>query len=651
MKKILATLLACGLALQTCAFASVEISSVEYDKATNKISTSATAGKTENTSVVITVGKKGETLSATNLPEFMYLYKTGASGAIDEDLSLHSDIVSGKYTVYMNTVDGKDQTDVMVLNLNDNSSGGTITVMTAINAITDATTLATAIGDANNMDKLGVDPDLMSVRNAFNAYAAEIILAEKSGEWTVDAFITAYNKALALSSAKSGKNISAVMKAYADEFGTTYEAYTALTPEEKAYVEAYLKGIDYLTADLVVEYANMLSLMKYNAPDTWGELRDVIDAERKAGNDAFDFTAYDKIDTSRQDEVFNALLHLIKDCETEEDIAEEFWNVTCDVLEAQYNEEGEGESSVVGGDWGDTSGDTPEPGHTGTTIPAGNNGDVIADGLTGGNKYDDPTEASTPAPTETPAETEAPALEAGVFIDTSDHWAKDYVKTLANDGVVGGYDDGTFLPNKNVTRAEYIKMIVGMFDLEESRENIFADVAEDAWYKEYVEKALAAGLIEGDGGNFNPDATITRQDAAVILHRLGIAAGDVEISFADEASVSDYAKDAVESLASAGIINGSDGNFNPKNAITRAETAAILCRAAETGLEKEEPTEEPTEELTEEPTEELTEEPAEETVEEPVEDTTKETSETVVDEETTEETADEETTDEETVTE
>lgn len=640
MKKILATLLACGLALQTCAFAKVEISSVEYDRATNKISATATAGIKESASVIITVGKKGETLSATNLPEFMYLYKTGDKGAVNEKLALHSSIVSGKYTVYMTMSDGKDQKDIMVLNLKDTSDGGTVSVLAELNGATDSTGISAIIGNSSKMEKLGVDPDLMSARNAYVSYASEILIGKKSSAWTVDTFVADYNKALALSSAKSGQNIDAVMKKYAGEFGTTYEAYTELSDNEKNYIQSYFKGIDYVTADLTVAYANMFELMKYKSADAWGELRDVINAEREAGNAAFDFTAYDKIDKDRQETVFTRLLTSVASSTSEAEIAEAFWNITYAVYEEQLNSSS-------------TATSAPVPTHTTSNVPARNDGDVIHGGNTNGG-YDNKTDKATPAPTETPVQTEAPvptetpALEAGEFADTVNHWAKDYVKTLANAGVVGGYDDGTFLPDKNVTRAEYIKMIVGMFGLEESQENIFADVADDAWYKEYVEKALAAGLIEGDGGNFNPDATITRQDAAVILYRLGIAGGDNKIEFSDATSIADYAKEAVEVLASAGVINGSDGKFNPTNAITRAETAAILCRAAEVGMStgdepKEDVTEEPAEEPKEDVTEEPTEEPTEDVTEEPAEEPTEDTTETVVDEETTEDTTGEET--------
>ncbi len=605
MKKILATLLACGLAMQTCAFASVSDMSATYDKGTSKITVNAKVGSDAGTPVIVSVIKDAgndntETVSATNLPQIMYLYNTEAGGALNEDINIWAGLTSGKYIVKVNYAGGNDSKKLMVVNTQD--TAGTVAVMNSLRDASTGAEVASIIADVNSMDKLGIDPDFMAERNAYTGYAGEILFAEQSGDWTVsniDEFITRYNRALVLSSAKAGKNVDKVMELYDYEFGETYEVYVDYEEDYKKYITSQLKNIDY-TGDIPAQYDAIFELIDYKIADAWGELRDAVNADREAGTCPFDFSLYDDIDVERQQDVFERFKPVVQAKLSKEDMATDFYNITYAVLEEQYNAE---------------SGDaTPVPTQAVPDVPAGNKGDVITGGGGGGGYDPKPSATPTVAPTAAPVATEAPVLEAGVFGDTADHWAKDYIKTLATNGVVGGYDDGTFGPNKNVTRAEYIKMIVGMFGLEESAENIFTDVADDAWYKEYVEKAVAAGLIQGDGGNFNPDATITRQDAAVILYRLGIAAGETEVEFSDEANVADYAKDAVEVLASAGIINGSDGKFNPANAITRAETAAILCRAAEA------PTDEPVDEPVDEPTDEPVDEPADENTDETVED-------------------------------
>lgn len=634
MKKLIATLIACGLVFQTCAFASVTNFTLDYDRATNEIDLDVTVGYENNAPVIVTVGKSGETLSRTNLPEFMYLYKTGDGGDLVESIELDDTIVSGKYTVYIDTAEDSEEMDIMVVNENDNSDGGTNHVMYVdIAGAADADALETIISDANKMDKLGIDPDLMAARAQFTGYAAEVMFARKGSGWsTIDAFIDEYNRALALSSAKAGKNLDKVMASYADEFGTTLEAFNALTTDQKAYAADYFKDIDYINDDIAQMYEDMFILMDYKTADAWGELREVIETKREAGECDFDFEAYDEIDVERQEDVFSRLKAAIADpeCDTVEEIADAFHDITYDVLDEQYNNIGGDEDEDYNTDWGDNDKDIPD--NEVSDVPAPSKpgtAPIIKPGTENSSKYDEETEKATPAPTVTPVETEAPTeapVVPGEFADMTDHWAKDYVDRLFDDGVIGGYDDNTFRPNQNVTRAEYIKMIVGMFNLTETSENIFTDVDASAWYTEYIEKALAAGLITGDGGKFNPNDTITRQDAAVILYRLGVKAGETEITFADEADVSDYATEAVKCLASAGIINGSDGNFNPKNAITRAETAAILCRTADLPAEDEAETpaedeaETPAEDEAETPVEDEAETPAEDEAETPVED-------------------------------
>ncbi|MBR1737207.1 MAG: S-layer homology domain-containing protein, partial [Firmicutes bacterium] len=82
---------------------------------------------------------------------------------------------------------------------------------------------------------------------------------------------------------------------------------------------------------------------------------------------------------------------------------------------------------------------------------------------------------------------------------------------------------------------------------------------------------------------FAPEKNISREDTAAIIYRyMGISADTNAKTFADSASISGYAKEAVGTLSSKGIINGyPDNSFKPKNTITRAETASILYNIAE----------------------------------------------------------------------
>ena len=163
-------------------------------------------------------------------------------------------------------------------------------------------------------------------------------------------------------------------------------------------------------------------------------------------------------------------------------------------------------------------------------------------------------------------------------------WAKDAILTLAADGVINGKSQNVFAPGDNVTRAEFAKIIVGAFDLvDNSAAASFADTPKSHWSYRYVASAVAEKIVTGVSANsFNPDGKITRQDMATICYRalqsIGIetsTAGKVE--FADASSISDYAKEAVDTLSGLGIINGKgNGRFAPNDFATRAEAAKIV---------------------------------------------------------------------------
>ena len=161
-------------------------------------------------------------------------------------------------------------------------------------------------------------------------------------------------------------------------------------------------------------------------------------------------------------------------------------------------------------------------------------------------------------------------------------WAKEAVLYLKQRGIVNGVAEGRFNPNDYVTRAEFAKLIACAGGLEPFEEE-FADVNSDDWFCKYIGACSKAGIMFGTGdGAMNPNSSITRQDAAVMIKRLADrqkALPNGEHSFADEKSIEDYAVEAVKLLAEKGIINGyEDNTFRPGASITRAESAVILYR-------------------------------------------------------------------------
>ena len=153
-------------------------------------------------------------------------------------------------------------------------------------------------------------------------------------------------------------------------------------------------------------------------------------------------------------------------------------------------------------------------------------------------------------------------------------------------GIISGYEDGSFRPNNNVTREEFVKLIVEAFDIiSQNTECDFEDISADAWFKKYVSAAVENGIIKGiDENHFGVGQSIRRQDAAVILDRV-LDIADISItssvSFSDADTIGDYAFNSVLKLSDAGIINGIDGGFAPHEPVSRAQAAKLIYESLE----------------------------------------------------------------------
>lgn len=162
-------------------------------------------------------------------------------------------------------------------------------------------------------------------------------------------------------------------------------------------------------------------------------------------------------------------------------------------------------------------------------------------------------------------------------------WAREAIENLVRKGIIKGYDDGDFKPNNFVTREEFVKIIVMAFDLKLSDLDAgFSDVSKDFWAYKYINCAKENSVVNGiSDKKFGIGLNITRQDMAVIIsNALSLKGKDIQKSdmiFADDDSISAYAKDAVYKLKNANIIKGYDDNtFKPFANATRAEAAQMI---------------------------------------------------------------------------
>lgn len=176
------------------------------------------------------------------------------------------------------------------------------------------------------------------------------------------------------------------------------------------------------------------------------------------------------------------------------------------------------------------------------------------------------------------------------FTDLGNHaWAEDSIYALKNRGIINGVSDTEFAPANNIKRGDFILILTKMLGINDEFSENFADVSEDMYYYDAIGSAKSAGVAAGDGDNFYPESSITRQDLITLAYRAFLNKGYISETddlssleaFADKGDVSDYAETAMASMVKAGIINGSDGNLNPKGSATRAEVAVMCAKLIE----------------------------------------------------------------------
>lgn len=171
------------------------------------------------------------------------------------------------------------------------------------------------------------------------------------------------------------------------------------------------------------------------------------------------------------------------------------------------------------------------------------------------------------------------------------HWAYNSVEQLKKIGAVSGFPDGYYHPDDYVTREELAKIVVLAFSLSSDSEQAptFSDVSRERWSSSYVAALAEKKAIFGVGNDlFMPTANLTRQDMTVVLYRLYNKKVEITteaLQYKDANAISDYAKEAVEQLTSAGIVSGNtDGTFAPHNLVTRAQAAnAVYALYKKTG--------------------------------------------------------------------
>ncbi|MGG4219296.1 S8 family serine peptidase [Paenibacillus jamilae] len=184
--------------------------------------------------------------------------------------------------------------------------------------------------------------------------------------------------------------------------------------------------------------------------------------------------------------------------------------------------------------------------------------------------------------------TYAAATRPVSFEDISSSYAQSEIRSLANKLLINGTTDTTFSPKQNVTRAEFAALVTRALGLTPGTTAPFSDIPAGSWYSGDVAAAYEAGLITGrNNDKFDPHANISRQEIAVVLGKAvdllqikTTADGPAHTPYHDSSSFAGYAKDSIEKVSAAGIINGATikgaSYFQPNAPTTREASAKVL---------------------------------------------------------------------------
>lgn len=175
---------------------------------------------------------------------------------------------------------------------------------------------------------------------------------------------------------------------------------------------------------------------------------------------------------------------------------------------------------------------------------------------------------------------------AKTFTDLpSTHWAYTEIMAMEEAGIVDGFPDGRFRPDQQITRAEFTKLLAVTFDLSGTG-NYYADVPEDAWYREYADNSAPYMLYypdEHEEYNLKPEDPFVREDAAyamVELYEQGQAKydGNILSRFTDADDITPMLRPYVAIAVDQEMLEGRGDTFAPGAAMTRAEVCKLFVR-------------------------------------------------------------------------
>ncbi len=170
------------------------------------------------------------------------------------------------------------------------------------------------------------------------------------------------------------------------------------------------------------------------------------------------------------------------------------------------------------------------------------------------------------------------------FLDIDGHWGEQYIEKLRVMSIVEGDGEGNYEPNRNIYRAEAIKILMLAFGIggTSCHLDVFPDMDANDWFCDVVSKAHQQGYVEGDEGYLYPGREITRAEALkVVLEIMNVDIPDITVKPFDDVELDRWYAKYVAKAKELNIVEGMGNNlFEPNRSITRAELAKIAVEAA-----------------------------------------------------------------------
>ncbi len=545
MRRILYLLAALVFLLPNISISANQTSvNVFFNVADTSLAISGSIGNQANVPVTVNIAEYTDediVFSPGNLPAVSQIIFTKSNGIISELMPLSKNLQSGKYKVYFYSDSNIDDARLTKSFIYFNSeSSAAKNLITQINSASSSSAVNTLVADGDNAEKLGIDSSYPPSYMSFASNYAYNMRSQMPGGFTVLSFYDTFSGGIAAAMMRD-KKVDEALANYHALFGITYEDYAALPSAQKNALTTLLEGENFSGRPLPAIYSEMYALSAAKTAPDRQTFRTIVTGDSAFGVDLTN-SDYLKIPDARKSMVFSGMYDERSSYGKLSDVEASFKKHVASVLRDYENSSNPSSPS--------------SPGSSSSTISSSK--DLLK------------PEPATPQPSPPPT-----------FNDTENHFAHEYVQRLSQMNVINGFPDGSFRPASPVTRAEFSKMIAVAFELEDG-EHSFSDVLDTDWFAPYAGSAAKSGLVMGADGKFMPHNNLTREDAAVILHRLceymSVNLSGNPAEFADAEDISGYAKDAVFEMSASNILKGDGTNFYPRRDISRGEVAALICR-------------------------------------------------------------------------